>query len=105
MSALRYDKVGFGFGRFHKLLVHGLYGAEILVDYRLHTSAALVYVATETANKPHVGVGVYKQFDVAQFAQRGVGINKYAFDDNYTRALRALPLAVATILEPDCVLK
>ncbi len=82
MSALRQNDVRVALGRLHELEVHRLDGVQVLIDYRVHRPAALGDVALQPANEPRVGVGVDEHLDVHQFAQRRVGEDEDAFDDD-----------------------
>ena len=62
--------------------MHRLDGREVLIDDRLHGSPALRDVALQPPDEPRVVVGIDEHLDVHERAQRGVGINKDAFNDD-----------------------
>ena len=92
VAALRDDDVGVALARLDELEVHRLDGAEVLVDHRLHRAAALGDVALQPADEARVVVGVDEHLDVHQRAQRRVGEDQDALDDD--RAARRRPVSV-----------
>ena len=58
VPALGDDYVRFALGRFDKLLMHGLYRAQILVYNAVKTAASVAHVADYAPEYAHVGVGI-----------------------------------------------
>jgi len=85
VPALRHDHIRVPLARLDELEVHGLHGAQILLDHRVHRPPALGHVAAEPPNEPHVVVGVDEHLDVEQPAEGGVGEDEDAFHDDARR--------------------
>lgn len=66
LSAFQNNDVRAPFAGFHKLFMHGLYGLQILVYHRFQTSASFLYIPQDTSEDTHIGICVYKHFDVHQ---------------------------------------
>lgn len=58
VSALGDDDIRLALTRLDELLVHGLYGGQILIHYAFKASAAITHVAHDPAQYAHVGVGI-----------------------------------------------
>ena len=55
---------------------------EVLLDHRIHRAAALGDVALQATDEPGVVVGVDEHLDVHLGAERGVGEDQDALDDD-----------------------
>ena len=69
IATLRNDNVRIALARFHKLLVHGLDGGEILVHHAVKAAATVTHIAHDTAQDAHVRVGVDENLDIHKIAQ------------------------------------
>ena len=56
LSALRDDHVGTALARLYELLVHRFYGRQVLRYNAVQGTAALVYIAQDPAENPHVRI-------------------------------------------------
>lgn len=61
--------VGVTLARLNEAVVHGLDGGEILLYDRVNAPASLFNVAAQSAQDPHVGVGIDKYFYIKEVSQ------------------------------------
>jgi len=60
-----YDDVRVPLAWLDELEMHRLHRRQVLLDYFVQRSAALVRVALDPTNEPDVGVGIDEHFDIA----------------------------------------
>ena len=70
--------------------MHGLDSREVLRNDALKRPAAVTHIAQRTAQNAHVGVGLDKDLDVEQVAQRGILEDQDAFHDHHLARLHQL---------------
>ena len=63
-------------------LMHGLDGGKVLGLNRLNSTAPFDDVATQAAQDAHIGVGIYKELDIAQVANFRLSENQDALKDD-----------------------
>ena len=69
LAAVGYNDVCVALAGFHKSLVHGLDGGQVLIDDAVQTAAPLLHIPHQTAQDALVGVGVHIDLIVEQGAQ------------------------------------
>ena len=82
VPALGDDHVRAALGGLHEGLVHGLDGAQVLIDDALETPAAIPHIAHDAAQDAHVRVRVHKDLDIHLVAELAVFIDQDALDDD-----------------------
>jgi len=87
VPAARHDDVRVAFARLDELEVHRLHGRQILFDYLVQRTAAVVGVALDAANESNVGVGIDENLDVAQLANSLVDEEQNSIDYHHVGRL------------------
>ena len=98
-AALGYNHVGILLRRLDKLLVHRFDGIGILLDDRLHGTAAVADVAEDTACQTQIGIGIYINLYIHQIAQLLVFEYQYTVDDNDSRRFDEHALVGAVMVD------